>query len=80
MSEPGPELSVDAQAEAAARALGGQAVGRTLTADEAAAMATIFKAAVQALRHGFITRLAERVVAEREDEAVEELLEDIRPD
>ncbi|MFO0954560.1 MAG: hypothetical protein U0835_26040 [Isosphaeraceae bacterium] len=44
-------------------------------------MGTIFKATIQALIHGHIERLAEHVVAERTDEAVEEFFEDqIHPD
>jgi hypothetical protein len=44
-------------------------------------MSAIFKAAVQALQHGFIRRLAEHVLAERTDETVEEFFEDrIHPD
>lgn len=80
MTEPARELSVDEQAETAAQALGRHVLGRELTADEAAAMSLIFKSAVQALRHGFITRLAEHVRAERETESVEEFFEGIQPD
>jgi hypothetical protein len=80
MTDPGRESSVDQQAEATARSLGQMVVGRSLTADEAAAMTTIFKAAAQALQHGFITRLAEQVKAERETESVEEFFENIKPD
>ena len=77
MSGPERELTPEEQAEAAAHSLGRTVVGRDLTADEAEAMATIFKSAVQALKHGFIRRLAEQVVAERTDESVEEFFEDI---
>jgi hypothetical protein len=77
MSGPDRELTPEEQAEALAQSLGRTVVGRELTADEAAAMATVFKAAVQALRHGFIRRLAEHVVAEQTDESVEEFLEDV---
>ena len=80
MAEPGQELSVNEQAEAAALSLGRAVLGRDLTAEEASSMSTIFKAAVQALQHGFIARLAEQVVAERETESVEEFFERIKPD
>jgi hypothetical protein len=80
MNEPERELSVEEQAEASARALGRQALGRELTADESAAMSTILKGAVQALKHGFIRRLAEQVKSEREAETVEEFFENIHPD
>jgi hypothetical protein len=81
VSGPERELTAEQQAAIAATGLGRAVVGRDLTADEADAMTTIFKAAVQALRHGFIRRLAEHVVAERTDESVEEFFEDvIRPD
>ncbi len=80
MAEPGREISVDERARSAALDLGRAVVGRDLTADEASAMVSIFKAAVQALRHGFIARLAEHVAAEREAESVEEFFEGIKPD
>jgi hypothetical protein len=80
MAEPGREMTVDEQAQAAALGLGRAVTGRDLTADEATAMVSIFRAAVQALRHGFIARLAERVAAEREAESVEEFFEGIKPD
>ena len=81
MSGPERELSADEQAAIAAASLGRSVVGRDLTAEEADALTTIFKASVQALRHGFIRRLADQVVAERTDESVEEFFEDvIRPD
>jgi hypothetical protein len=76
MSGPETGLTPEAQAEAFALGLGKAVVGRDLTADEADAMATIFKAAVQALRHGFARRLADHVVAERSDESIEEFFED----
>jgi hypothetical protein len=81
MSGPERELTPEQQAENAALSLGRTVVGRDLTAEEAEALTAIFKAAVQALRHGFIRRLADHVVAERTDESVEEFFEDvIRPD
>jgi len=80
MGEPERGLSVDEQAEAATRVLGRQALGRELTAEESAALSSILKAAVQALKHGFIQRLAEQVQCERETETVEEFFENIRPD
>ncbi|SIO60780.1 hypothetical protein SAMN05444166_6520 [Singulisphaera sp. GP187] len=80
MSEPEREASVEEQAERLVSALGRQTLGREMTAGESAAMATILKAAVQALKHGFIQRLAEQVTAERETETVEEFFENIKPD
>lgn len=81
MPEPERELTPDGQAEAAAQRLGRSVVGRDLTAEEAAALTSIFKAAAQALKHGFIRRLAEHVEAERTDESVEEFFEGvINPD
>ena len=81
MSGPDQDMTPEAEAEALALNLGRTVVGRDLTAEEADALATIMKAAVQALKHGFIRRLAEHVVAERTDESVEEFFEDnIQPD
>lgn len=81
MSGPEHELTAEEQAETAALSLGRSVVGRDLTAEEADAMTSIFKSTVQALKHGFIRRLAEHVVAERTDESVEEFFEDIiKPD
>lgn len=81
MSGPEREMTAEEQAEAAALSLGRTIVGRDLTPDEADALTTIFKAAVQALREGFIRRLADHVVAERTDEAVEEFFgEQIKPE
>jgi hypothetical protein len=81
MSGPERELTHEELAAAAAQSLGRTVVGRDLTAEEAEAMTTIFKSAAQALKHGFIRRLAEHVVAERTDESVEEFFEDvIQPD
>jgi hypothetical protein len=79
MSEPERDLLVNEQAEAAARSLGQLVVGRDLTDDEFASMSAIFRAAVHALREGFITRLAEHVKEERESENVEEFFENINP-
>lgn len=76
-----PEMSAEEQASNAALSLGRSVLGRDLTGDEADALTTIFKSTIQALRHGFIRRLAEHVVAERTDESVEEFFEDmIKPD
>jgi len=72
MTEPGRELTVEQQAENAAITLGRAVMGRDLTADEAEALGIVFKDAIQALQHGFIRRLAEKVQAERETESVEE--------
>ena len=81
MSEPERELTLEEQTAQTAQSLGRAVVGRELTAEEADAMTTIFRSAVQALQHGFIRRLAEYVVAERTDESVEEFFEDvINPD
>lgn len=77
MSGPERELTPEEQAENAALSLGRSVAGRDLTPVEADALVTIFKAAVQALRHGFIRRLAEHVTAERTDESVEEFFGDI---
>ena len=81
MSGPERELTPEEQAEITALSLGRTVAGRDLTPDEAAAMCTIVKAAVQALREGYVRRLADRVLAERTDEAVEEFFEEeIRPE
>jgi hypothetical protein len=77
MSEPEQALTPEQLAETAALSLGRSVLGRDLSADEAAAMTSILKAAVQALKHGFVRRLAEHVEAERTDESVEEFFEDI---
>lgn len=73
---PGHELSVDEQAEMMARLLGKTVLGRDLDAEEFAAMGVIFKAAVEALKHGFITRLADHVQNERGTEEAEEFFGD----
>ena len=81
MSGPERELTPEELAENDALELGRKVLGRDLTDVEAESMSTIFKAAAQALKHGFIKRLAEHVVAERADEAVEEFFQDeIHPD
>lgn len=79
MADPQDELA-DTDVDRAARAMGRQVLGRDLNADEASALVAIFRASAQALRHGFIRRLAEHVQAEREAESVEELFGDIKPD
>jgi hypothetical protein len=74
-------LSPEEEAEADAIAIGRRVLGRDLSLVEAEAMTTIFRSAVQALKHGFIRRLADHVQAERADEAVEEFFEEqIHPD
>ena len=80
MIEPERELSVEEHADKAARELGREIMGRDLTEEEAGAMSAIFRAAVQALKHGFIRRLADHVLAERETESVEEFFENINPE
>lgn len=79
MSEPERETSEEERAEASLRALGRRTLGRELTADESAALSSILKAAVQALKHGFVQRLARQVQSERETESVEEFFANIRP-
>jgi hypothetical protein len=79
MTDPVRETSLDEQTVAAARQLGQLVVDRELTPEELTAMTTIFKAAAQALKHGFVKRLAEQVQAERETESVEEFFENINP-
>lgn len=81
MSGPERELTPEEQADGVAMSLGKSVVGRDLTAEEAAALTAIFRSAVQALKHGFIRRLAEHVETERTAESVEEFFEDvINPD
>jgi hypothetical protein len=75
MSAPQRELSPEEQAEAVALSLGRSVLGRDLTATEVESLALIFKSAVQALRQGFIRRLANHVAAERTDEDIEEFFE-----
>jgi hypothetical protein len=80
-SEPQGELSTSQMVEADALEIGRKVLGRDLTDEEADAMKTIFQAAAQALSHGFIKRLADHVVAERRDEAIEEFFgEELRTD
>ena len=76
MTEPAGEVNVEAQAVESADRLGREGLGRDLTGDEAEALASIFRAAIQALKHGFIGRLAEHVRSERETESVEEFFGD----
>jgi hypothetical protein len=71
------ELTAEQQAEIAALSLGRTVLGRELSAEEAESLTSILKSAVQALKHGFIRRLAEQVRAEREDESVEEFFEGV---
>ncbi len=74
-------VSPDQEAEAVAIQLGRSVLARDLKPDEAAAVSSIFKATVHALKHGFIQRLAEHVETERTAENVEEFFEDvIHPD
>ena len=72
-----PETDLELQSLNLARS----ALGRDLTADEGEAFVAIVKAAIQAINHGFVRRLAERVAEERADESVEEFFGDvIHPD
>jgi hypothetical protein len=80
MSEPERAPTLEEQADQAALTLGRQVVGRELTSDEAIALREIFRATAQALKHGFIRRLADHVLQERETESVEEFFESIKPD
>lgn len=80
MNKPDRVVAVEAHLGRLAGALGRQTVNRELSGEEVAAMTTILRAAVQALRHGFIQRLAEQVTAERETETVEEFFENLKPD
>lgn len=75
MSEPEREPTPDQRAEAVALTLGRDVLGRDMTPAEAEALASIVRSAVQALRHGYVRRLAEHVAAERTDEAIEEFFE-----
>ena len=77
MADSNPRQSTEGLAKLAATNLGRAVLGRDLTADEVESMTTILQSTVQALKHGFIRRLAEHVVAEREDESVEEFFEDV---
>jgi len=80
MSEPGRTLTVEEQVDSAALGLGRAVTGREATADEAQALRDIFRATAEALKHGFIRRLADHVLQEREAESVEEFFENINPD
>jgi hypothetical protein len=80
MTESERTASVAAQADQAALSLGRAVLGRDLTGDEATALQEIFRATAQALQHGFIRRLADHVLAERETESVEEFFENIKSD
>jgi hypothetical protein len=77
MAEPiNPDRPAEDQGhDSEALALGRKVLGREPTPDEADALKAIFRATAQALAHGFIRRLAEHVLAERSDEAVEEFFE-----
>jgi hypothetical protein len=77
MPESPRSRNVDQEAANAAQSLGRAATGRELTAEETDAMLSIIKAAAEALRHGFVKRLAERVRSERDTENVEEFFEDV---
>jgi hypothetical protein len=71
---------MEEQADRAALALGRGVMGRDLSDVEATALQEIFRATVQALKHGFIRRLADHVLTERETESVEEFFENIKSD
>jgi hypothetical protein len=75
MPDPQAEQVTDQLVTSSATALGRQVLGRELTADEAVALRTIFRAASQALSEGFIQRLADHVLAERREESIEEFFE-----
>jgi hypothetical protein len=80
MTEQERALTVEEQADRAALALGRAVMGRDLTDIEATALREIFRATAQALKHGFIRRLADHVLAERETETVEEFFENLKSD
>jgi hypothetical protein len=80
MTEPARTPTVEERADAAAVSLGRSVLDRDLTDVEAKAMQEIFRATAQALKHGFIRRLADHVLAERETERVEEFFENIKSD
>jgi hypothetical protein len=77
---PEPTPTIEEQANATARTLGRAVLGRDPTDVEATALREIFQATAQALKHGFIRRLADHVLAERETESVEEFFENIKSD
>jgi hypothetical protein len=80
MTDPERALSVEEQTDQAALSLGRAVMGRELTDDEADALREIFRSTAQALKHGFIRRLADHVLEERETESVEEFFGNIKPD
>jgi hypothetical protein len=80
MSEPERGLTVEELAERAAVNLGREVLGREPTNVEAVALQDILRATAQALKHGFIRRLADHVLAERETESVEEFFENLKSD
>jgi hypothetical protein len=77
---PEPTSTLEAHVNAAALTLGRAVLGRDPTDVEATALQEIFQATAQALKHGFIRRLADHVLEERETESVEEFFENIKPD
>jgi hypothetical protein len=78
MTEPNSTTPIDEQRDAAALTFGRTVLGRDPTDVEATALREIFKATAQALQHGFIRRLADHVLQERETESVEEFFENIK--
>jgi hypothetical protein len=80
MAESERTTTVEEQADRAALDLGRAVLVREPTEVEAGALREIFRATAQALKHGFIRRLADHVLEERETESVEEFFENIRPD
>jgi hypothetical protein len=75
MSDAEGQKAIEQFVSESASALGLQVLGRALTPEEAGAMKAIFRAASQALADGFIQRLADHVLAERREEAIEEFFE-----
>jgi hypothetical protein len=76
MPELDPPLGIDPMIGDQAQAISRAVLGRDLTPDEAEAMKSIFRAAAQALKEGFIQRLSRHVQAERKEEAIEGFFED----
>ncbi len=74
-SERQGELNTDEAVEAEAVMLGRRVLGRDLTSAESEALRAILQATAQALRDGFIRRLADHVLAERREETIEEFFE-----
>ena len=70
------ETTLNQEVETDALAIGRAVLGRELTPEEVDAMKSIFQAAAQALKEGFIQRLARHVQAERKEETIEEFFED----